>query len=100
MLDVVSTRAADGAPCLSSAEVRAVAALAKDAERHHGRPQDIEWAIDATGGVVLLQARPETVWANQPQVVAATYETGLGSLVSTLINPLAQRRTSGVDADH
>ena len=24
----------------------------------------------------------------------------VGSLVNTLINPLAQRRTSGVDADH
>jgi pyruvate,water dikinase len=102
MLDIVSTRVADGeaGTCLTPVEVKAVARLAKLVERHYGRPQDIEWAIDATGGVVLLQARPETVWANRPQVVAATYETGLGSLVSTLINPLAQRRTSGVDADH
>ena len=54
------------APCLSDAEVRAVAELAKRAERHYGRPQDIEWAIDAEGRVVLLQSRPETVWSNKP----------------------------------
>ncbi|HEY6892174.1 MAG TPA: cytochrome P450 [Solirubrobacter sp.] len=102
MLDIVTTRVADGelGTCLTPVEVKAVARLAKLVEQHYGRPQDIEWAIDVTGGVVLLQARPETVWANKPQVVTATYETGLGSLVSTLINPLAQRRTSGVDADH
>ena len=52
-------------PCLSGAEVRAVASLAKDAERHYGRPQDIEWAIDAEGRVVLLQSRPETAWSNK-----------------------------------
>jgi pyruvate,water dikinase len=103
MLDVVSTRVADGAagPCLTSVEVRAVARLAKLVEQHYGTPQDIEWAIDAGGAVALLQARPETVWANRPRPLSTTsYMTGLGSLVSTLINPLAQRRTSGVDADH
>jgi pyruvate,water dikinase len=103
MLDVVSTRPADGAagPCLTTAEVKAVARLAKLVERHYGRPQDIEWAIDAGGATVLLQARPETVWANKPQPRSGeSYMTGLGSLVNTLINPLAQRRTSGVDADH
>ena len=103
MLDVVSTRVADGeaGPCLTAVEARAVARLAKLVEQHYGTPQDIEWAIDAGGAVVLLQARPETVWANQPQPLSQTsYMTGLGSLVSTLINPLAQRRTSGVDADH
>jgi cytochrome P450 len=102
MLDVVSTRVADGevGTCLTPVEVKAVARLAKLVEQHYGRPQDIEWAIDGSGAVVLLQARPETVWANRPQVAATSYTTGLGSLVSTLINPLAQRRTSGVDADH
>jgi pyruvate,water dikinase len=100
VLDVVSTRGANGTPCLSGAEVRAVAELAKAAERHYGRPQDVEWAIDAEGRVVLLQSRPETVWSNQAPAAVPSYRTGLGSLVNTLINPLAQRRTSGVDADH
>ena len=97
MLDVVATRPATD--CLTPIEVRLVARMAKLVEQHYGRPQDIEWAIDASGAVFLLQARPETVWANKP-VRSTSYATGLGSLVSTLINPLAQRRTSGVDADH
>ncbi|WP_064750566.1 cytochrome P450 [Solirubrobacter soli] len=97
MLDVVSTRPVTD--CLSAVEVRQVARLAKLVEQHYGRPQDIEWAIDASGAVFLLQARPETVWANKP-LRTTSYATGIGSLVSTLINPLAQRRTSGVDADH
>ena len=102
MLDVVSTRAADGeAPCLSGRRGQAPSrGWPSDAERHYGRPQDIEWAIDAEGRVVLLQSRPETVWSNKPVPAATSYMTGLGSLVNTLINPLAQRRTSGVDADH
>ena len=91
-------------PSLSPAEVKAVAALAKRAERHFGTPQDVEWAVD--GGVeppevVLLQSRPETVWSRKPAPERAaarpSYATGLGSLVSTLINPLATRRTTSVD---
>lgn len=53
-------------PCLSDAEVQALAAVAKAIERRFGEPQDIEWAIErnAAGGegVVLLQSRPETGW--------------------------------------
>ena len=33
-------------PAISVEQVRAVAALARTAERHFGRPQDIEWAIE------------------------------------------------------
>ena len=49
--------------CLEPAEVARLAELGREVERHYGRPQDIEWAIDrATGETFLLQARPETVW--------------------------------------
>jgi pyruvate,water dikinase len=37
-----------------------VAALACAAAAHFGAPQDIEWAIDASGKLYLLQARPIT----------------------------------------
>lgn len=47
------------APCLSEAQVREVAALARRCERHFGRPQDIEWAI-AGGELWLLQSRTIT----------------------------------------
>jgi pyruvate,water dikinase len=66
-------------PCLTDQEIRALAAVARRVEGHYGTPQDIEWAVlDAPfadlGGspaadaatesrIVLLQSRPETVWA-------------------------------------
>ena len=68
------------APCLTDDEIRALAAVARRVEAHYGAPQDIEWAVldapftqsagasEASGAsaesrVVLLQSRPETVWA-------------------------------------
>ncbi len=52
------------APCLSDAELLALKTVAQRAERHYGRPQDIEWAVDrASGDILLLQSRPETVWS-------------------------------------
>ena len=66
------------APCLTDEEIRAVAAVGRRVEVHFGAPQDIEWAVldtpfapaagdsparDAESRVVLLQSRPETVWA-------------------------------------
>jgi pyruvate, water dikinase len=58
------------APCLSDDEIRALAAVARQVEVHYGAPQDIEWAVldgDQPPGarVVLLQSRPETVWASR-----------------------------------
>jgi pyruvate,water dikinase len=44
---------------LTDAQVLAVAALARVAERLSGRPQDIEWAL-AAGRIWLLQSRPIT----------------------------------------
>jgi pyruvate, water dikinase len=49
--------------CLEPDEVARVAELGRDVERHYGSPQDIEWAIDREGEVVLLQSRPVTAAA-------------------------------------
>ena len=46
-------------PALADDEVQAVAGLARRAEAHFGRPQDIEWTI-AGGELYLLQSRPIT----------------------------------------
>jgi pyruvate,water dikinase len=56
------------APCLSDDEIRALAAVGRQVEGHYGAAQDIEWALldgEAEPGarIVLLQSRPETVWA-------------------------------------
>ncbi len=55
--------------CLTDEEILALTKYAKIAEKHYGRPQDLEWAIDADlpppHNIVLLQSRPETVWSEQ-----------------------------------
>jgi pyruvate, water dikinase len=60
-------------PCLSDGELQSLRAIGRQVERHYGRPQDIEWAIDRhTQQILLLQSRPETVWSNQGSQTAAT----------------------------
>jgi cytochrome P450 len=88
-------------PALTTQQVIAVAQLAKRVERHYGCPQDVEWALDGDGQVLLLQSRPETVWstraASAPDRPPGLYATGLTSMANTLINPLAARSTPDVD---
>ena len=47
-------------PCLAPAEAAAVAEVARAIEAAFGFPQDVEWAIDPSGAVQVLQARPVT----------------------------------------
>ncbi len=59
-------------PCLSDEELQSLRAIGRRVERHYGRPQDIEWAIDRhTQRILLLQSRPETVWSNKDNQTAA-----------------------------
>ncbi|WAC21123.1 PEP-utilizing enzyme [Luteolibacter sp. SL250] len=51
---------------LSTDDAKAVAELAVACERHFGRPQDIEWAIDREGKLWLLQSRPITTLGGLP----------------------------------
>jgi pyruvate,water dikinase len=76
--------ALQGAPCLTDEEARALAELGRRVEGHFGAPQDIEWALlgdapgdapepgDAAERIVLLQSRPETVWAARERAPVAT----------------------------
>jgi pyruvate, water dikinase len=67
-------------PCLSDQELDSLRAIGRQVERHYGRPQDIEWAIDRhTQQILLLQSRPETVWSNKDSQTAA---------VTRVTNPL------------
>ena len=48
--------------CLTDQQVEELARHAVTIEKHYGRPMDIEWALDgASGGLYIVQARPETV---------------------------------------
>jgi phosphoenolpyruvate synthase/pyruvate phosphate dikinase len=59
-------------PCLSDGELQSLRAIGRQVERHYGRPQDIEWAVDRhTGEILLLQSRPETVWSNKDKQTPA-----------------------------
>jgi pyruvate, water dikinase len=73
-------------PCLADDEIQALARVACRVEEHYGTPQDIEWALlsddpaearaaiapPAAGRIVLLQSRPETVWAARDQAPVAS----------------------------
>lgn len=87
------------APCLTDAQVIAVAKLAKTLERNNKCPQDVEWAFDADlpdgENLVALQSRPETVWSQKPAAAAPTsFATGMMGMVGALNNPVGSRKTS------
>jgi pyruvate,water dikinase len=80
------------APCLTDDEVKAVAKLARRAERHYRCPQDVEWALDTQlpegENVLLLQSRPETVWSRKKVRVPETRSADpMRSIVATLLDP-------------
>jgi pyruvate,water dikinase len=86
------------APSLTDDQVKAVARLARRAERHYRRPQDVEWALDADlpadQAVTLLQARPETVWSRRAATPVTAATDPMASIVATLLSPLHTRRSS------
>jgi pyruvate,water dikinase len=69
-------------PAIGDDEIAELVAIGRKVEAHYGCPQDIEWAVSRTApageNVVLLQSRPETVWAEKdavqgkPKVAAPT----------------------------
>jgi pyruvate,water dikinase len=59
------------AACISDPELMSLRDIGRRVERHYGRPQDIEWAIDQCGQIFVLQSRPETVWAAREQAPVA-----------------------------
>jgi pyruvate,water dikinase len=61
-----------GRPCLTDDQARALARLGRRVEEHYGVPQDIEWALLDDERIVLLQSRPETVWAARARSPVAT----------------------------
>ena len=62
-------------PSLSDDEIAELVAVARKVEAHYGSPQDIEWAVSRSApageNVLLLQSRPETVWAEKDRAKVA-----------------------------
>jgi pyruvate,water dikinase len=84
------------ARCLSDDEIAAIATVAKQAEKHFGCPQDIEWAIDrglpAGENLLLLQSRPETVWSAKKTTEPPTITAGFGieSITQSLLTQIGR----------
>jgi phosphohistidine swiveling domain-containing protein len=60
--------------CLSDIQVLSLAELGSQVEAHYDAPQDIEWAIDDTGHIFLLQSRPITTLFPLPAGAPSTDE--------------------------
>lgn len=59
-------------PCMSDTELEALRTIGRKVERHYGRAQDIEWAVEAgSNQILLLQSRPETVWSTRDAAALA-----------------------------
>ncbi len=70
-------------PCLTDEQLLALREVGRKVERHYGKPQDIEWALDESGAVFLLQSRPETVWsARDAAPVAEAKANPLGHVMN------------------
>jgi pyruvate,water dikinase len=77
-------------PSLTPAEIARLADLGRRVERHYGRPQDVEWAIDRElDEIFLLQARPETVWSQKRRTPVA--EGQLAAIAETFMRGRSTR---------
>jgi pyruvate,water dikinase len=72
------------AACMSDEELQVLRAIGRKVERHYGRAQDIEWAVDRhSREILLLQSRPETVWsARDSEPTARAAENPLSHVMS------------------
>jgi pyruvate,water dikinase len=72
------------AATLDGERLRALASLAMRVEEHYGCPQDIEWALDASGRFLVLQSRPETTWRARQAARTARPANAFLDLVHTI----------------
>lgn len=75
-----------GERLLGNRELRALARLAGRTHEAFGGPQDVEWAFDEAGSLLLLQSRPVT--ATGVTVEAAGPVLGPGPVAETFPDPL------------
>lgn len=74
-------------PCLTKDQLKVIVEYAKRIEYYFGSPQDIEWTVDGSGKVYILQSRPlavsETVEAENNEKVKIQ---GNGSKYKSLLS--------------
>ncbi len=83
-------------PCVSDEEILKLAELAKRIERHYGKPQDIEWAIDrdipSPSNMFIVQARPETVWGGKAMIKGESEEAKSTETMKVVVKGIAAGR--------
>ncbi len=86
--------------CISDQEINKLSELAKRIEKHYGKPMDIEWAIDQDlsfpENMMLVQARPETVFGTKTTEVAKMEENKAQDLKVIVRGISAGRRGYGI----
>jgi pyruvate, water dikinase len=60
------------APALQEEAARRVASAANALERHFGSPQDVEWALDKAGTLIMIQTRPLYISSSKMTSQAST----------------------------
>jgi pyruvate, water dikinase len=58
LMDVPVPTEKQFSPCLTPAQIKLLADYALRIENHYGCPQDMEWALDPAGRIIVLQTRP------------------------------------------
>ncbi|WP_449245546.1 PEP/pyruvate-binding domain-containing protein [Desulfobacca acetoxidans] len=61
-------------PALTEEQLLTIGRYGLQLEDHFGEPQDIEFAIDPPGTIVLMQTRPLQVLASQPEEASPAFE--------------------------
>lgn len=84
---VVEHRRGRDTVSLSGRERRHLARIATRAHQVLGSPQDIEWAIDRAGRLIVLQSRPVTAIAGRA-AAAVSPRLGAGPVAETFPRPL------------
>jgi pyruvate,water dikinase len=86
--------------CISDKELMMLAELAKRIEKHYAKPMDIEWAIDQDlsypENMMLVQARPETIFGIKTTEAAKMEENQSKDLKVTVRGISAGRRGYGI----
>lgn len=79
-------------PCLEDREILELTKIAKKVEAHFGCPQDIEYAISASldfpESILLVQARPESVWGKKKKDSVLGKKTGWDLLFEKATTPI------------
>ncbi|KNC47998.1 uncharacterized protein AMSG_11799 [Thecamonas trahens ATCC 50062] len=60
-------------PPLTEAQVCELVQLGLNVAKHYGRPQDIEWALQSSGALVVLQTRPITTLSSATAVTGGNW---------------------------